>query len=99
MLVTIGAGHWARRALTDIKAERRPRMRPRVLLPAMGAVAFALTFATAASAVTPGWECIPTTAGQAVVSGGTGVTPACGAGSTAVLAPTLVSSGVGGEPT
>ena len=55
--------------------------------------------ASEALAVTPGWECIPTTAGQAVVSGGTGATPACGAGSTAVLAPTFVSSGVGGKPT
>src|SRR5262249_11099082 len=50
-------------------------------------------------AVTPGWECIPTTAGQAVVSGGTGATPSCGAGKTAVLAPTYVPSGVGGKPT
>jgi hypothetical protein len=55
--------------------------------------------ASAALATTPGWECIPTTAGQAVVSGGTGLTPACGAGSTPVLAPTYVSSGVGGKPT
>lgn len=54
---------------------------------------------SAASAVTPGWECIPTTAGHAVVSGGTGTAPACAAGSTAVLAPTFVSSGVGGRPT
>ena len=49
------------------------------------------------SAITPGWECVPTTAGQAVVSGGTGSAPSCGAGTTAVLAPTFVSSGVGGE--
>jgi trimeric autotransporter adhesin len=55
--------------------------------------------AAAAFATTPGWECIPVTAGQAVVSGGTGSTPACAAGSTAVLAPTFVSSGVGGKPT
>src|SRR5947209_11501210 len=50
-------------------------------------------------AVTPGWECVPTTAGQAVVSGGTGSAPSCGGGTTAVLAPTYVSSGVGGKPT
>jgi hypothetical protein len=50
-------------------------------------------------AVTPGWECVPTAAGQAVLSGGTGVTPACVAGTNAVLAPTFVSSGVGGKPT
>ena len=51
------------------------------------------------AAVTPGWECVPTAAGQAVVSGGTGSAPSCGAGTTAVLAPTFVSSGVGGKPT
>ncbi len=54
---------------------------------------------SSAFAVTPGWECVPTTAGQAVVSGGTGAAPTCGAGTTAVLAPTYVSSGVGGKPT
>src|SRR5437763_14934618 len=53
----------------------------------------------ALAAVTPGWECVPTTAGQAVVSGGTGAAPSCGTGETAVLAPTYVSSGVGGKPT
>src|SRR5205085_1645277 len=51
------------------------------------------------AAVTPGWECIPTTAGQPVVSGGKGAAPSCGAGTTAVLAPTYLSSGVGGKPT
>src|SRR5947207_1878463 len=57
-------------------------------------------FAGAAfGAVTPGWECVPSAAGQAVVSGGTGASPSCGAGTTAVLAPTYVSSGVGGRPT
>src|SRR5262245_4924018 len=57
-------------------------------------------FAGAAwGAPTPGWECIPTTAGQPVVSGGTGATPVCGSGKTAVLAPTYVPSGVGGKPT
>jgi hypothetical protein len=55
--------------------------------------------APAAWAVTPGWECIPTTAGQPVMSGGTGSAPSCSAGSTAVLAPTYVSSGVGSNPT
>lgn len=54
---------------------------------------------TSAFAVKPGWECVPTTAGQAVVSGGTGATPVCGGGTTAVLAPTYVSAGVGGKPT
>jgi hypothetical protein len=53
----------------------------------------------AALAVTPGWECVPTTAGQAVISGGTGAAPSCVAGTSAVLAPTYVSSGVGGKPT
>ncbi len=53
----------------------------------------------ALAATTPGWECVPTTAGQAVVSGGTGAAPSCSAGTTAVLAPTYVSSGVGGKPT
>ena len=54
---------------------------------------------SAFAAVTPGWECIPTTAGQAVVSGGTAASPSCAGGATAVLAPTYVSSGVGGRPT
>jgi hypothetical protein len=53
----------------------------------------------ASAAVTPGWECVPTTAGQAVVSGGTGNVPSCGGGTTPVLAPTYVASGVGGKPT
>ena len=52
----------------------------------------------ALAAVTPGWECVPTTAGQPVLSGGTGATPSCAPG-TAVLAPTFVASGVGGKPT
>src|SRR5579862_5068092 len=66
------------------------------------AVTAALPVAGAQAAVppvTPGWECIPATAGQAVVSGGTGTAPSCGTGSTAVLAPTYVASGVGGKPT
>jgi hypothetical protein len=52
----------------------------------------------AAAAVTPGWECIPTTAGANVTSGGTGATPWCSSG-TPVLAPTYEASGVGGKPT
>jgi hypothetical protein len=54
---------------------------------------------SAAAASTAGWECIPTTAGEPVVSGGTASTPNCTGGTTAVLAPTFVSSGVGGKPT
>lgn len=65
---------------------------------ALGLVAL-LCAAASASAATPGWECVPTTAGQAVVSGGTGSAPSCGAGTTPVLAPTYVASGVGGKPT
>jgi hypothetical protein len=57
-----------------------------------------LVLAGEAWAVTPGWECVPTTAGQAVTSGGTGSTPSCSSG-TPVLAPTYVASGVGGKPT
>jgi hypothetical protein len=52
-----------------------------------------------AFAVTPGWECVPTTAGQAVTSGGTGTSPSCRSSSTAVLAPTYVATGVGGVAT
>ena len=64
------------------------------------AVACAGVFADGAWAVAPGWECVPTAAGQAVVSGGTGAAPSCGAGTTAVLAPTYIASGVvGGKPT
>ena len=55
--------------------------------------------ASAAWAVTPGWECVPATAGKPVVSGGTGFAPSCASGTTAVLAPTFVSSGVGGKAT
>jgi len=62
-------------------------------------IVLGLATPAAAGATTPGWECIPTTAGQAVVSGGTSAAPSCGAGTTAVLAPTFVSSGVGGKPT
>jgi hypothetical protein len=59
----------------------------------------ALAAPAALGATTPGWECIPTTAGQAVVSGGTAPAPSCAAATTPVLAPTYVSSGVGGKPT
>ena len=66
----------------------------------MAAVVFGLAASAAwGAAVTPGWECIPTTQGQPVVSGGKGAAPTCGSGTTAVLAPTYVSSGVGGKPT
>jgi len=51
-----------------------------------------------AAGVTPGWECVPTTAGLPVTSGGAGPSPSCSSG-TAVLAPTYVASGVGGKPT
>jgi hypothetical protein len=74
-------------------------MRPRILLAALGAVASTMALAAPAGAVTPGWECIPATAGQAVVSGGTGSSPACAGGTTPVLAPTYVASGVGAKPT
>ena len=67
-----------------------------LLLVAVGAMFAGLVSTTLGA--TPGWECIPTTAGQAVVSGGTGAAPSCSSG-TAVLAPTYVSSGVGGKPT
>jgi hypothetical protein len=55
--------------------------------------------AQAGASVTPGWECIPVTAGQPVTSGGTSTVPSCTGGTTPVLAPTYVSSGVGGKPT
>ena len=54
---------------------------------------------SAAKQVTPGWECVPKKAGQPVLSGGTAASPSCHAGTTAVLAPTYVSKGVGGKPT
>lgn len=65
----------------------------------VGIGAFGLIGASAEASVTPGWECIPTTAGKGVVSGGTASAPSCGSGTTAVLAPTYVASGVGGKPT
>lgn len=52
---------------------------------------------SAAFGVTPGWECIP--ASGNVVSGGTGAAPSCPGADTSVLAPTYVSSGVGGKHT
>jgi hypothetical protein len=69
------------------------------LLAAASCWVITLGIASAAGAATPGWECIPATAGQNVVSGGTGAAPSCTAGHTAVLAPTYVASGVGGKPT
>ncbi len=63
------------------------------------ALAVLCTAGVAQAAVTPGWECIPTAKGQPVVSGGTASAPSCAAGSTGVLAPTYVASGVGAEPT
>lgn len=75
-------------------------MRARFLVTglAVSVLGLAVTDAQAVS-VTPGWECIPTTAGQPVVSGGTAAAPSCGAGTTAVLAPTYIASGAGGKPT
>ena len=54
--------------------------------------------AASAAGPVPGWECVPTTAGQTVTSGGTGPTPSCSSG-TAVLAPTYVALGVDKKPT
>lgn len=72
----------------------------RAMLMCLSVVMCCLGYVSVASAqVTPGWECVPAAAGSAVVSGGTGNSPSCAAGSTAVLAPTYVSSGVGGKPT
>jgi len=68
------------------------------MVAAVAAAAF-VSLSSSALAVTPGWECVPTTAGQAVTSGGTGTSPSCGSSSTPVLAPTYVSSGIGGKPT
>ena len=48
--------------------------------------------------MTPGWECVPTTAGGNVTSGGTGATPSCSGRGTAVLAPTYIGNGPGGKP-
>jgi hypothetical protein len=78
----------------------RSRNRALGLLAGASCLAFAIGSASAASAaVTPGWECVPTAAGQAVVSGGVGAAPSCGASTTPVLAPTYVASGVGGKHT
>jgi hypothetical protein len=64
---------------------------------AIGALGWGATAASAA--ITPGWICIPTTTGQPVVSGGTGASPSCVSGTTVALAPSFISSGVGGKPT
>jgi hypothetical protein len=73
----------------------------RVARYAMGALvgAFGLGATAASAAIAPGWICIPATAGQPAVSGGTGASPSCAAGTTAALAPTFISSGVGAKPT
>src|SRR5690242_7044653 len=93
----------ARCVLDRRGAERGDLMCARWMLRPAAAIAAVvwsgLVAGAASAALTPGWECIPVTAGQAVVSGGTGSAPACAAGATAVLAPTYVSSGVGGKPT
>jgi hypothetical protein len=70
-----------------------------VLVGAVGMLLIGGGEAQAGASVTPGWECIPLTAGQPVTSGGTGAAPSCAGESTPVLAPTYVSSGVGGKPT
>jgi hypothetical protein len=70
-----------------------------VCVPLAVAAAFGVSAQSARAGVTPGWECIPASAGQAVVSGGTGATPSCAPTTTPVLAPTYVQTGVGGEPT
>ena len=74
-------------------------LRVRMLVAGLVTVGCGLGATCALGSTTPGWECIPTTAGQAVLSGGTGAAPSCPGGTTAVLAPTYVSSGVGGKPT
>jgi hypothetical protein len=74
-------------------------MRLRLGIAATAALSCLLVEVGSAAAVTPGWECVPATAGKAVVSGGAGATPSCVTGTTAVLAPTYVSSGVGAKPT
>jgi len=80
---------------------RRAGARTAVVLPACGVMLLgSATAASAATTVKPGWECIPTTAGQAVVSGGNSTSgPSCASGTTAVLAPTYVASGIDGKPT
>ena len=65
---------------------------------ALAATAAFCFVTSAASAAAPRWECVPAAAGQPVTSGGTGAAPTCSAGQP-VLAPTFVSSGVGGMPT
>ena len=74
-------------------------LRARVLTVGLVLAGCGMVTPSAWGSLTPGWECIPTTAGQDVVSGGTGTTPSCGIGTTPVLAPTYQASGVGGKPT
>jgi len=64
--------------------------------PSAGLISLAVGVASASAA---GWECVPAAAGQSVLSGGTGSVPSCPQADTAVLAPSYVSSGVGGKPT
>src|SRR4051794_15047479 len=86
-----------RPALGGARTGKGVQMRRLVMI----AVATTVVFGVAASAawgVRPGWECVPTAAGNPVTSGGIGATPSCSSG-TPVLAPTYISSGVGGQPT
>src|SRR5579872_2904997 len=55
-------------------------------------------FAVRRAALTPGWICVPTAAGQSALSGGTGAAPSCGIGTTVTEAPTYISSGDAGHP-
>src|SRR4051812_13566231 len=65
---------------------------------ALAATAVFCFVTSAAAGAVPRWECVPAAAGQPVTSGGTGAAPSCSSGQP-VLAPTFVSSGVGGMPT
>ena len=57
-----------------------------------------LSTSGALAAVTPGWECVPTTKGQPVVSGGVAIAGVFD-GVHRAPAPTFVASGVDGKPT
>jgi hypothetical protein len=93
-------GAWGGAGFRSIQAGigKERSMRLRYTTVAMAAALFLGVTGVSAAAVTPGWECVPTTAGQAVTSGGTGSSPSCATG-TPVLAPTYVAAGVGGQPT
>jgi hypothetical protein len=71
----------------------------RVARYAMAVLIAALGWGAAVASATPGWICIPTTGGQPVVSGGAGPLPSCSGSTTVAVAPTFISSGVGGKPT